>query len=77
MKQINELGTTLAVTEAKRSGVLQLILTGKVVPGSRNIFALVMEIRSSQTSVVTRATLRNIPGNGILPSHRCENLKSA
>jgi hypothetical protein len=33
-------------------------------------------IRSSETSVHTRFTRRHIPENGILHSHRCENLKS-
>jgi hypothetical protein len=33
-------------------------------------------IRSSETSVHTRSTLRYIPEDGILHSHRCEDLKS-
>jgi hypothetical protein len=33
-------------------------------------------IRSAETSVHTRSTRRHIPEDGILHSHRCENLKS-
>jgi hypothetical protein len=33
-------------------------------------------IHSSETSVYTRSTRRHTPGDGIIPSHRRENLKS-
>jgi hypothetical protein len=47
------------------------------VPSSLMLVTLVMEaLSSSETSVLTRATWRNIPKDGILQSHLRENLKS-
>jgi hypothetical protein len=41
------------------------------------LFTLMMEAtRSSEMEVLTRATQYQIPEDGILHSHRCENIKS-
>jgi hypothetical protein len=57
--------------------VLRSIVTANVVPNSQILVALIMEgIRSSETSILTRATLLNITEDGIPRSHCRENLKS-
>jgi hypothetical protein len=64
------------VTPFLRS-VLRLLITANVAASLPILVTLMMEsIRSSVTSVLKRATRRNIPGDGILHSHRRENLKS-
>jgi hypothetical protein len=76
--RINEAATRLAVASNRRNlrrNIIGLLLvTANVVPSSPIFLTLIMELRFTETSVITIAAMRHMPNDGILHSHRRENL---
>jgi hypothetical protein len=75
--RVTRIGELLMLAITSNQCTLQFFAEANAVPSSPILVTLMMEaLCSSKTLVLMTATWRNIPEDGILHSHHCENLNS-